>query len=791
MKGDARSRLSAWSARDFEEGADAAARDRKLLAVVSAVAFAMLLLELLLTRMYPFFLGDVTSFVAIPVAMSGLSVGALALHLARRPVSAADLPALLVALGVAMPASFFALFLLFDHVFGLTHHQLQSPPHDALKTAVLSLIFVPPFALAGAILSVAFRAGSAAVGRLYAADLAGSALACAAGPVVLHLTDLPVALCVPLWALFGAHVVVFSAVRARLLGVGLPVMAGLTALAWAQLVFVEHPDPDVLGVRYSEGHVVTEHAHRWNDISRVALVSWEKPGEPATWRVMHDDGVSNVVVLPFAPELVDAPPADGVHGLPFLLDRPPKDALVLFAGTGRDMIKLHRQAHGDLRVTGVELNGLVPALAVAGGDPFHLQAFYDRPEVELVVAEGRSWLDRDPDHHDLVFLGANGAQTAARTGHARKFLDTVEATEAVLDHLAPDGLVVYFVQPFGLKLEILARLSAERGLPPLSQTTIVVGSKPNPRPDGTDTLLFKPSGFTPGEVERIRAAAQDERLVVHQSPGRTSPGLRGRLLGAPHAGVRLPTDDRPYERELRWSAFRPFPSAADFDDLAFSLDWIKIFTTILFVATSALVLVGLHARRRVPIRLPPWATGWFVVSGLAYMFAEIGLMAKLELFLGSPLLSVSAVLASFLLANAAGSAWVGRAEAAGRPLSPAVPGGVALLLLAPTVAAVEGLARGALAWPVAAKLPAAIAAVAPFAAVLGTFYPVGVGLLYRRGLAELVPATFGLATVSAVVGSTVALVAAIDVGGRALLGVAGLLYGVLAVAALAGRPRAG
>ena len=51
----------------------------------------------------------------------------------------------------------------------------------------------------------------------------------------------------------------------------------------------------------------------------------------------------------------------------------------------------------------------------------------------------------------------------------------------------------------------------------------------------------------------------------------------------------------------------------------------------------------------------------------------IGLMAKLELFLGNPLFAISVVLASFLLFNGAGSAWVGRREARGRRPSVLLP----------------------------------------------------------------------------------------------------------------------
>ena len=762
--------LHGASGGDLDEAApDAVRRDRKLTFVVGAVAFSMLLLEVLLARMFPFFLGDVSAFVAIPVAMLGLSLGALGLHVSARPVSSRALAVLVPALGLSTLASFVLLFPLFDHVFNVTHHKFQSPPHDALKTTVLSLLFVPPFALAGAVLSIAFRTGARHVGRLYAVDLAASALACVITPLALHTTDLPVVICLLLGVHLAANAVVFDRDR-RWLAVALPAFLLTAGAASRQWVFVEHPDTDTLGVRYSDGHTVTEHAHRWNEISRVALLSWEKDGAPTTWRVLHDDGVSNVVVVPWDPARLETPPpAAGIHGLPFLLDHPPERALVLFAGAGRDMIQLLEQSRGALDVTGVEINPLVPALAVGETDPFHLQSFYALPNVHLVLEEGRSFLDRDQTTYDLYFAGSNGAETAVRSGHVRRFLDTEEAAESVLDHLAPDGTMVFFAQPFQHKLTMFARLFAERRLRPLTESVIVIGSRDQVNLNGTDTLLIRPRGFSPGEVDRIRDAARAQGLKIHYAPGRHMGRVYTLLRGPPDWDARVPTDDRPYERELSFAGFTLLPSLEQFRSLEYAQDWMKLFTLVLFTGISAVTIAVFQGVKRGGRRLPLWALGWFLSTGIAYMFAEIGLMAKLELFLGAPLYSIAVVLAAFLLANAAGSAWIGRRQRAGLPVAPWVPAVAAVIVLPLTLAFVDRALPPLVGLPVLAKAPLAVAAVAPLAAVLGAFYPLGAGLVAERVDRELVPTTFGLATLSSVLGSTVAIVAMIDVGFRSVV----------------------
>jgi len=775
-------RLNRAAGGDFEVGAPSSRSfSRKLAVTVGAVALSMLMLEVLLAKVFTFFLGNISAFVAIPVAMCGLSLGALALHWWRGQDSRRLIPLLLPALVLTTLLSFLALFFLFNHVFGLTHYKLQNPSSDAAKTVCLTLVFVPPFAIAGVILSSAFKAAAERVGRLYAVDLAGSAAACLLAPVALHFFDLPVVITLLLATQAVALVVVFSDVRGRLaawLGAALALLGLLAAL---QLVFVERPDPEVLGVRYTRDHTVTEVAHRWNEVSRVALLRWEEDGEEPLHRVLHDDGVSNVKVTPYRPERVARGKTSSVgHRLPFLLEEPPGSALVMFAGAGHDMVRLYERSAGELEVTGVEINGRVPWIITRGDDPWKLQQFYDLPGVDLVVDEGRSFLNRDRGSYDLVFVASNGAQQAVRSGHVRKFLDTFEAMEAYLDHLNPGGLLVFHVQPFEYKLEMLKRLFQERDLGDFERSVIVLGRKQ--RWAATGNLLVKPGGFTPREVDRIGLAWESRDYVVHYAPGWPATVEVFETVRAPlDRSAFVPTDDRPFERPVSFAGFTLFPGPEAFEDLGYSLSWIKVFTMAFFGAIALLTVGAFYGRRRGPRRLPVWLTLYFLATGVCYMLVQIGLMAKLELFMGKPLHAIAVVLAGFLLANGAGSAWVGARQARGDPPSLLLPAVAATLTLPLTLWFADSVLVHGLGLSVWLKAPIALAAVFPPAAVLGTFYPLGVGLTVKRDLEPLVPMTFGLATLSSVVGSTYAMVAMINTGFRAIILQAVFGYACLAL----------
>ena len=787
--------LDRWVGTEFTEGGSAAARRRSLSLAVAATAFAGLMLELLLARLFPFLLGNISAFVAIPVAMFGLSLGALGLHWRSGEPDPRSLPGLLLALLVSVAASFAVAFALFNHVdgFGLTHHQLQNPARDALKTAVLSLVFVPPFALVGVALSTAFSTGRAEVGRLYSIDLAASALACLLTPLLLGALDLPVAICALLFVVAGATAALFSRAPRRALAAGAVLLLVVLALASQQRVFTERPDPGVMGTRYADGREVAELRHRWNSVSRVALLRFIEPEDDRrSWRLIHDDGISNVIVRPYLPRKIESPGRPRTtHDLPFQLDQPPKSALVMFAGAGHDMLRLYERARGDLRVTGVELNGLVKSLVSRGDyDEFDLAAFYERPNVDLVIDEGRAFLNRASERWDLVFVASNGAQHASRTGHSRKFLDTTEAMETYLDRLEPGGLIVFNQQPIRFKLEIWHRLlDARPDSAPFEDCVVVLGRSTTAN-DHTDTLLVKPDGFSASEVDAIRRTLEGRRTRVRYAPGQAGASHYAQIARRPASPEAfVPVDDRPYERRLEWRGLDVVPSAAHFRSTTYSLDWIKAFSLVFFTGLSALVVLLFYARARGGERLPLWLAGYFGLTGLCYMQAQIGLMAKLELFLGRPLYSIAVVLAAFLLANGAGSAWVQRRQDAGRRpglVGPAVAAAAAVPL---TLMIVDVLVSHLLGLPTWLKVPLALASAAPLAFVLGMFYPLGVSLAVDRGLGRLVPMTFGLATLSSVVGSTWAMVAVINLGFRlvVLQALAGYLLLALLIAVFGGR----
>jgi hypothetical protein len=724
-----------------------------------------LMVELLHTRMLAFFLGSISNFLAIPVALFGLALGSLLVQRESKG-DAHRLIAVLQALVLpVLAAAFVGFFAVANTFFSAIHISLENPYGDAVRMLAYSGIFLPSYGIFGALLALYFSEGAKSIGRLYCFDLAGAALGCLLAPLVLTWAGLVPAI---MTVLLGALVLLVATplVRRRLLvSVGAAGLCVLGLLAYRGGVLVEHPDVVRLSRYVLSGYLpwtMREMRVRWNDLARTSLVRAEAQDGEA-WGVVQDDGISNVKAARWDPATKpeDILPRSLHPTLPFLMGHEPKRILVLFAGMGRDMVELDGMAQGQADITGVELNRDVVDLVQ---DPLlaatNLRAFHSRPNIHLVVREGRDFLNHDRRRYDLVFVSTNGATNAGRTGHTRKYLDTYEAMASYLDHLAPgpNAMMVFVNQPVLHKAEGLRRLFAERGLGDFGQAVFAFGA---PETRGQDSMVVKPSGLRFEEIlalEQKVASWPHPRRVLYSPSGAGERHFADTVLG--RTAEPLVTDDRPFVHEVSWRDFELFPAKARFADQLYASSWIKVFTILLFgvVSLAVMAFVGLRRRER---RVPwPWVL-YFLVAGISYMGVEIGLIAKTELFLGSPLYAVAVILALFLASNGLGAYLQDRWRVFRGPATLVLPAVVAIVwgVLATHLCNAHLLS---LALPI--KILCVALGVVPAGTFLGMFYPFGVQHVVEAGRGAAVPATYAMATLSSVWGASWAMTAVTNLG---------------------------
>jgi len=760
-----------------------------LLAVVGITAFAILMMELLLARMYVFFIGNVSSFIAIPITMLGLSIGTLILHWRPQIVKEPFIKPLVGLLFFSLIVSFFGFYYLFNHVFGLSNWYNQNPIRDASRTIALTLIFVPSFAVAGMLLSIIFKLKSNNIGRLYAVDLACSASACVTTIVILHY-----------WGL--ANAIIFLITIISLLLVSLLnknrklyfLFACSTSFlmylgANQHLILTEKFEAEMLAGQFAEGDEIKQLKYRWDEVSRVSLVQNNSQENP--YMLYHDDGVSAVFITEYKPEKVNTPSKPpSLYNLPFLLDSTTESALVLFAGTGKDMIKLNEYAEGNIKLTGVELSRLVPLMATTEPyDIFNLNSFYERPNVNYLIDEGRAFLGRSDKKYDMIFMGTNGATVSTRFGDTRKYLDTYEAIEEMLDHLTSNGILFFRYNFFhNERLEAFKKIFEERNYAPFEDSIIRLGIA---FPQDRDVYMIKPSGFSKTETQNIIN-------YIHNSSPRTEsvwyapneesvPGLK-ELYSAPHdKNTWLSTDNRPYPKVIDFKNFKLIPNESLFTDITYgpenAAEWLKLFTLIFFTGLSILLFVAFYALGGNKPKLPVSLFCYFVTSGISYMLVQISMISKLELFFGQPLYSMMIVLTSFLLFNALGAFFTNWWNA-NRPKSlSAINVAISAIIITPLCFYFTEQLVHFIGLNLILKSILAIVCLAPVAFVLGMFYPLGVKFTADKNLEHLIPMTFGLATLSSVIGGVFTLVFVIVLGfwNMILLALAGYLLLMLII----------
>ena len=738
--------------------------------IVFVTALCCLMFEIVLARLADYHLGADQTFLALPIAFLGLALGSLHMHLSGKALERFRVERELVVLACTTIGGLVFALVFFGWLMPVTSQlgMMGRLDYLARKTAIFIVLMTTPFYVFGRILTGIYHLRREDIAGIYASDFIGAALACALTPVAFHLGGLPYVTFPLTLIAFAPLVLITPPGRRQQL---LALLALLVSLGTAR--FVAWADDNVSYENYREDAIVEELEHGWSEHSRVALIkrrffrddgSLTKPN----YKIIHNNSRSNVRLArykgkrktPREPKRLEAIEAA------FVLGRTPDNILAMFAGTGAQMVAFDQYAGSKIPITGVELNGVVEKLGRQNEDIafMRLHEFLSREDINLVIDEGRHFLASQAEGttYDLIYLGC-AASTTAVTGHSRKYLDTTEALDKYLDLLSDEGLFIIDQQPLDRHLHNLIEVFERRGLGDIRDKIMIVDSK-----EGNDDLIVSPSGFAAEELERVEAFAKQrwkrkwQRKVVYL-PGRDNPRAKKHLEAIEHP---LPpvTDDKPFRRRVEFDNYTLVPSEEQKSSHRWYVSWIKV-TTVAVLISVALLFIGVASIKR-DSRAPLPVLLYLLMTGFCFMLIEVTLMAKMELFLAEPLLSMAAVLSLFLLTSGLGSMlydriadyldtrWLALAAAA----------------LAPLVSWVlDLLAAHALGVEVWLKLLLTALVVAPLGMVLGLFFPHIISCLLANERQQTVAISYGISTLASVVGSAYALVLMINVGFSGLI----------------------
>ncbi len=491
--------------------------------------------------------------------------------------------------------------------------------------------------------------------------------------------------------------------------------------------------------------------------------------------------------------------------LPYHLVREPRVA-VIGAGGGTEVLSALQ--HGAASVTALELDPGVREIVGQRLDEF-AGDLYGRPDVELIIAEGRGFLaSRAEPRFDVIQIALLDAYNASAAGvHAlsESYLYTVEALALYTSRLSPNGVLAITrwlrtpprdaIKLFATAVEALRRVD----VPDPGRHLALVRSW------NAATLIVSRRPFDTDRVEAVRSFAAARGFDVGWIPGLEPHEVnRFTILDAPayHEAavallsaesedflrrhpfhVRPATDDRPYFfRFFRWRSLPGLIRAAGRDWVNF-VEWgyVALAATVAQALAAAGLLVllplALFARRgpsgsgRAPV------AACFGSLGLAFMFMEIAFIQKLMLFLHHPAYAVAVVLTTFLFFSGIGSLHADRRR--DRPVRRlAIVAALLAIVSAIYVVGLPVLFEVGSGWSDPARVATAVTVLAPLAFLMGIPFPTCLQVVSNRAR-DLVVWAWGVNGAASVVGATMATLIAIHAGFRTVVILSIALYIVI------------
>lgn len=790
---------------------------RPLLAGVFLISAGALALEVVLTRIFSVTMWYHFAFLAISMALMGSATAGVVLYFfprLREPEAARLwIGRAAVALAVAVPVVFLIyLRVPFDPVL-----MNRAGAFSFSQLGWLALIYVLlslPFFLSGSVLALTLAGWPGDAGRVYAADLIGAALGCLLSVVALSrlggvnallLLSVVLALAAAAFVSGGGRRQLIPAALALLFTGGL--LLSNVAAPWLRIV--------VNKAGGAEPPIVYE---RWNIHSRVTV--YEPEGYPFFWGVSPvkwEQAVAEGGLWHHALLLIDAvagTPIQRFEGdleqvrflgydltaIAYQLSNDPR-TLVIGPGGGRDV--LTALAAGAPHVTAVEVN---PAVIEAVRGPFAEFAgnLYSRPDVEVVVADARGYIDRSPERYDIIQASLIDTWAAGGSGAfalSENSLYTREAFAAYFDHLSDDGIlsISRWYLP-GRPAETLRLVTTglagweQAGVTDPRQHVAVIAmpGRATAQTEGLSTTLFSRQPFTAEQVAGLQEVAAASGYEVLYAPGLAPTEEVGQFMADPdHAAfiraypldISPATDNRPFFFNLILLGDLLDPALSGSGVYRTSMEAITILFAVIAVTVvlSALfILIPLwvgsrHGGRRGLARPAPATLAYFGGLGLAFMLVEIPTMQKLTVYLGQPVYSLAVVLFSLLLFSGLGSWWSGRwpAEQIAGRLWRVFPLLVVFLLFHALLSSF--VLEQTLPFGLPARLLVAVLLLSVLGFLMGMPFPTGIRWAGQRQ-PTVVPWLWGINGVTSVLGSALATALAIHVGFRLTLFVATLVY---------------
>ena len=777
---------------------------------IFCISLATLLLELAFTRVLAVASWYHFAFLIISMALLGFGTSGVVLTLWGWMRERASIDHSLAALSLIFGCVVFIAYWLMQKI-PFNPFLLLSDHRQFLFMPLYYVVVAAPFFCSGLTIGLLLFRGRQKANRLYAADLIGAGVGCAA-----------IALIMPIFGGSGSVMVaaalgflaaaVFGFAEARGLAVAEIVLAVLAlplALTADQLIPISakaakhHPLQPKGGVPLYTA---------WNTFSRVdvyGLPATPERGWPDSgFSIMIDGGSAGTGIGDLSGGVGNylTRPEYRPTGVAYVGKTKP-NVLILGSGSGREV--LEALDFGAQSITAVEINPIITDV-VTRRMRAHWGGLFEQPGVTLITGEGRNFLRRSKEKYDVIISIQTMTAAAVTSGAmalSESYMLTREAFGDYLDHLTPTG-VILMTRPVNQLVKMFATVREvfeERGLEnPASHLLAFNGPlAPYGHQLFNEGLLFKKSPWTKDELQVVAgrlgigrpnewyghsAQIYFEPFNVPETPIEifsevlAAPNLR--TFYAAHREDYVPaTDDRPFFNQIiRWGALRPkdfgFFRAGTYGSVI-GQPVAEVMLVVMLIQSSAiaaiLIMLPLSSFARQGLKiLRPWTfLVYFAGLGLGFIMIEIVLIQRFLLFLGEPIYTFSVVLASLLVFSGVGAGLVGQFRDARVSL-----GWIILAILLVLLLAAVGspwILTSALGLPLLPRIAIVVAMLAPLGVVLGMPFPIGLRVVAIEA-PTFIPWAWGVNGFFTVIGCIGASILGMAFGFTAVLAISGACY---------------
>lgn len=714
----------------------------RLLTGVAGTTATLIVLQVLLFRMLTIFGDYLSAHAAISVALLGLALGGLVAFAAGegRAATRAQLAAALLLPGCVLLA--FAI-----------------PVALADQPLGAALLLMAPFLCGSVVITVALVQARSHL--VYCADLVGAAVgALLVNPALVQFREEGsfFALTAASLVVAGCFVGVFRSGWAQR-GLLLVVVAGAVfcgSLTW----FNRELDVfNVVRTKLEQTYPAVQMiASRSCLVGRYDVVR-RKPNQ--SWLSTYENGRVTDTIRNWPKAWYRLDP----RVPPTLMVRP---RILILGVSGDGVTKTCRRITNE--VDGVEINPVIVALQTGELTRFNGRSYHG---LQLHVTDARSFVESSRKRYDLITLMNAHLARGRTSGRAPspEYLDTVEAVGAYLDHLTDRGLLIVEEPvsrprrepPVWKLVRTMREALVRRGARDPAHHFFIFQWRTHT--NNYIQILLKKQPFTREELKRLdrwladveaipRLEARTHRrwgpirckIIVLHRPHRGSDTnytriVAGRLPASVTSlcNLALTTDDRPFHFDVEPG--HPHMKRAYGRTLLLA-----------FLVLAAALWLAPPTRRLTGVTTPALIV---TTTGLAYLLAEVVLMQRYQLYLGSPVVSFITVLGTLLLCSGLGSLASGRAGSRG---AAAAALGAAGWLALSTVF-FKTLFSAAAASAVPARIVLTTVTVAPLGFFLGVPFP----FVLRTGKRRLTPPTAAFLFALNAVGGALAVPLALNV----------------------------